>query len=132
MQKPHEQKQSGSPPNATVSPFKPRILILDDDTIVALLRKIRQVSPNALVVALSNTLDLETMEQLMNGGCNAVYNKRFPERSADARAVIRNYLEIVSGLKAGRAPGKITDVARSLRQLVSEMNKRLEDSRATA
>ncbi|MEX0326957.1 MAG: response regulator [Puniceicoccaceae bacterium] len=97
-----------------------------------LLRNIRQISPHALVVALSNTLDMETMEQLMNGGCNAVYNKRYPERSRDARDVIRNYLDIVKKLKSGRASGKITDVARSLKQLVSEMNKRLDQAPASA
>ena len=92
-----------------------------------LLRDIRRISPHALVVALSNTLDLETVTKLTNGGCNAVYNKRFPQNSDDARDVIRNYLAVLAQMRSRKNGFSMADMIHSMKRLLGEWNQRLSD-----
>ena len=152
------------------SPFQPKIIVIDDDSIVtsvirhhlktnfpqavievsnepivrpgydiyfldndfgglpmakSLLQQVREASPHALVVALSNTLDLEVMRDLINGGCNIVYDKRYPADSIEARQVIYNYLAVLEDRhNQVNRPGLI-DLANSLKRLLGEWNARL-------
>jgi len=93
-----------------------------------LLNQIREISPFALVVAMSNTLDLRVMKELVNGGCNAVYDKRFPEQSNAAREVIQNYISIVEEKSSRSNQNTLIEVIRSIKTLLWQWNKRLEKS----
>jgi DNA-binding NarL/FixJ family response regulator len=96
-----------------------------------LLKEIRKLTPHALVVALSNTLDLETVTRLTNAGCNAVYNKRNPDKSDDARDVIRNYMAVLGQMRAREAGFSMSDVIHSMKRLLGEWNQRLAKSSAS-
>lgn len=156
--------------NHKSSPFRPKIIVIDDDSIVTgvmrhhlksnfpeaiidisnapvirpgydiyfldndfggmalakrLLQQVREVSPHALVVALSNTLDLDVMRDLVNAGCNIVYDKRYPGEATEARQVIRNYLTILEDKYNRLNRPKLVDLANSIKRLLGEWNTRL-------
>jgi DNA-binding NarL/FixJ family response regulator len=90
-----------------------------------LLRQIRELSPQALVVALSNTLDLPVLQDLMNGGCNVVYDKRYPAESKEAREVINNYLKILEDRYNSSSRASLVNLVGSLKQLLGAWNSRL-------
>jgi len=94
-----------------------------------LISEIREIEPQALVVALSATLELDTLRRLVNLGCNAVYSKRNPDLSSDAREVIANYLSVVERKHAlGTRRSRFTSTVASLFDLLAEWNKRLDDN----
>ncbi len=90
-----------------------------------LVSQIREISPNALVVALSSTLDLDELRRLVNQGCNVVYNKRFPQKSQDAREVIDNYIKVLRENQGFQKRGRFIDLLGSLRSLLDQWNVRL-------
>lgn len=91
-----------------------------------LITEIRQVEPQALIVALSSTVNLDTLQKLMNLGCNAIYSKRDPQASADARSVISNYLAILEKQNAtSQSRGAFSSTVASLFELLGEWNRRL-------
>lgn len=113
------------------------VYFLDNDfggrqMAVGLLAEVRNVAPHALIVALSNTLDVDVMSRMMNGGCNAIYNKRDLSASSEARDVISTYLSIVS-MQRSRAEGNsVSNVMSSMRQLIDSWNRRLSNVTLTA
>jgi DNA-binding NarL/FixJ family response regulator len=90
-----------------------------------LLREIRELNPNALVVAMSSTLEQSTLLALMNGGCNAVYDKNKPHECDAMFEVIENYLSVLQQLRVGHTRNPFRSVVLSLRELVHEWNNRL-------
>jgi DNA-binding NarL/FixJ family response regulator len=90
-----------------------------------LLREIRELNPNALVVAMSSTLEQPTLLALMNGGCNAVYDKNQPHDCDAVFEVIENYLSVLQRLRAGHTRNPFSGVVLSLRELLHEWNSRL-------
>jgi len=90
-----------------------------------LLRHIRSYNPNALVVACSSTLDDYTLRHLMNGGCNAVYDKNSPDESQEAFSVIENYLRILEQHVTINRGKPVRTIIQSLQNLLSEWNRRL-------
>lgn len=91
-----------------------------------LIKAIRQIEPQALIVTLSRTIDLNTLRKLLNLGCNAAYSKQDPNQSADARDVISNYLSILEKQRCSPQPRRaFADTISSLFGLLEEWNKRL-------
>ena len=90
-----------------------------------LLGEIRALNPNALVIAMSATLGNETLQKLMNGGCNAVYDKNQPSNGEPVFEVIGNYLEVLNRLKNSPTRSPFSGVVTSLRDLLHEWNQRL-------
>lgn len=127
----------GNFPNAYISSTNEPVIrpgydiyFLDNDfggTLLAksLLREIRELSPHSLVVALSNTLDVAVMQDLMNGGCNVVYNKKNPADSSDAREVIHNYISILEERYNQKSSPSLVSLVGSVKQLLGAWNTRL-------
>jgi DNA-binding NarL/FixJ family response regulator len=90
-----------------------------------LLRQIRELNPNALVVAMSSTLDQTELEALINGGCNAVYNKNRPAQSKEVFEVIENYIQVVQKQLQSTNGKPIRGIIHSLQDLMEQWNRRL-------
>lgn len=92
---------------------------------ISLVRQIRDISPNALVVALSNTLNVEEFSKMMNQGCNLSYDKRNPMNSTAAREVINNYLDLLKEQMIAQSKNKLQRAISSVQHLLSTWNNRL-------
>ncbi len=90
-----------------------------------LLKEIRQTNPNALVVAMSSTLENDTLKALINGGCNAVYDKNQPSNCDPVFEVIGNYINVLEQLEVMQQRNRFSSIAQSLRGLLQEWNTRL-------
>ncbi len=106
------------------------VYLIDNDfegesLATTLLREIREINPNALVVAMSSTLDQSELECLVNGGCNAVYNKTRPTDSKPVFEVIENYLNVLQKLKKAKNGQSVSRVINSLQELIEQWNQRL-------
>jgi DNA-binding NtrC family response regulator len=106
------------------------VYFLDNDfggelMALSLLNSVRRVAPQALVVALSNTLDVKVMTELINAGCNAVYNKRDLFGSEAARRIIRSYFDVLSEEQKAQGGFRILSLVRSMRELIDSWNQRL-------
>ena len=92
-----------------------------------ILTDIRRLNPEALVVAISGSLKERTLRDLMNGGCNAVYDKNHPEDLAAIFQILQNYLGALAAnhdARGSRSP--FADTVESIRALLSEWNQRLD------
>ena len=112
-----------------VAPDK-HIYLVDNDfsgdrMAVHLLRQIRELNPNALVIAMSSSLDQKALEELMNGGCNAVYNKSNQAQADEIFAVIDNYVNIISNQHTLVNARPLAGILQSLQNLIQQWNKRL-------
>ena len=90
-----------------------------------LLQEIRELNPNALVIAMSSSLNNETLQKLMNGGCNAVYDKNRPHESKAVFDVINNYLNVLNQVRGEAKRSPFGGAVQSLRELLKEWNARL-------
>lgn len=90
-----------------------------------LVKEIREIAPNSLIVALSNTLDLEELSEMLNHGCNLIYDKRNPISSKSAREVIQNYLNLLEEQKIQSNKNKLQGAVQSIQHLLSSWNSRL-------
>ena len=90
-----------------------------------LLRQIRELNPNALVIAMSSSLDQKALEQLMNGGCNAIYNKASQSQAKEIFEVIENYLAIIKNRHLLDTEKPLRGVIQSLQGLIKQWNQRL-------
>ncbi|MBC2603338.1 response regulator [Puniceicoccus vermicola] len=90
-----------------------------------LLRQIRALEPQALVVALSNTLDLDLVSNLVNNGCNVIYDKGDISGSHEARKVITNYLAVCEDYYNNPGKRSARSLLSSIKQLLNEWNHRL-------
>lgn len=91
----------------------------------ALLSEIRKLNPNALVVAMSSTLDNETLQKLMNGGCNAVYDKNHPHDGEAVFEVVANYVQVLTQVRKGQTRNPFGRAVTSLSELLKQWNQRL-------
>ena len=90
-----------------------------------LLRQIRELNPNALVIAMSSSLDLASLEELMNGGCNAIYNKSCPSQAKEVFEVIDNYTNIIKNTHSLNNGTPLRGIIHSLQALIKQWNQRL-------
>lgn len=90
----------------------------------SLARTIRREHPEALVVALSGTLDAPTLKALVNAGCHGACDKGDDQDFATLLDLIRSFLTRVA---VGRAPGRgFLGVLRSMTELLRQWNERLD------
>jgi DNA-binding NarL/FixJ family response regulator len=92
---------------------------------VHLLRQIRELNPNALVIAMSSSLDQDALESLMNGGCNAIYNKSCPNQAKEVFEVIENYTNIIKNKHSLDHRAPLRGILHSLQALIKQWNQRL-------
>ncbi|MGB0258145.1 MAG: hypothetical protein ACPGES_05810 [Coraliomargarita sp.] len=90
-----------------------------------LLREIRKLNPDALVVAMSATLRSHTLKDLMNGGCNAVYDKNQSNTGDPVFEVMANYLKALSQTRSTHTRTPFTETVLSVRDLLHKWNQRL-------
>ena len=88
-----------------------------------LLKEIREINPNALVIAMSATLNLELLERLMNNGCNATWNKKWEKRE-EILDIIQEYMNTLKRERDVQSKG-VNGSFHALRDLLSQWNKRL-------
>lgn len=93
-----------------------------------LVREARAVEPSSLIVALSTTLDLTTFNQMVNDGCNAVFDKQDPQDSHQAKQVISNYISVLKEASNLRGKGLVPGLVASVGRLLREWNQRLVPS----
>lgn len=106
------------------------VYLIDNDfsgtrMAIHLLRQIRELNPNALVIAMSSSLDQQVLAELMNGGCNAVYDKSSKSQAKDIFAVIENYLNIVKNRHSIDNAAPLRGIIHSLQGLIKQWNQRL-------
>jgi DNA-binding NarL/FixJ family response regulator len=90
-----------------------------------LARRIRAVSPDALVVAFSATLCPDTLRSLINAGCNGACDKSDP-------AELQQLLDIVGSFLAARPQPRrgLRGAIHDVRALLREWNRRLDQAEA--
>jgi hypothetical protein len=94
-----------------------------------LAREIRAMDEDALVVAFSGTLDVETLKRLINAGCDGACEKGVPASWRPILAMVEERLGamIVSHRRESGAFGGVRHAAGSIRDLLEEWNTRPEN-----
>ena len=93
--------------------------------IKGLLKEIRSCNPNALVVAMSATLDFDVLRELMNSGCNAAWNKNW-DQSEEILNIIKTYIHTLERAKTKQSKG-MKGAFDSLTDLLTQWNERLKN-----
>ncbi|MFO1006194.1 MAG: response regulator [Planctomycetaceae bacterium] len=90
----------------------------------ALAEAVRDQHPQALIVAFSARLDNPTLKQLVNAGCDGAFDKSNPDEVAQMLGIVEAYLQ-----RSDRdsRPGGFFSAIRSIRELLHEWNRRLEN-----
>ena len=91
-----------------------------------LAREIRTRAPEALVVAFSGTLDIETLKGLINAGCDGAAEKGVPSSLRPILALVEKRLsEMVDSHKRAAGPfGGVKHAAGSIRDILEDWNER--------
>jgi hypothetical protein len=94
-----------------------------------LVRCVRESRPHALIIAVSATLDKETLKSLLLAGCNGACDKTVRSDLPQAMEITQRYIEalIASPAREGRG---LRGVLASIRGLLREWNARLEHEAA--
>lgn len=95
-----------------------------------LAREIRSANEDALVVAFSGALDVETLKRLINAGCDGACEKGVPASWRPILAMVEERLAamIDSHRREAGAFGGVRHAAGSIRDLLEEWNARPEDT----
>jgi N-acetylglucosaminyldiphosphoundecaprenol N-acetyl-beta-D-mannosaminyltransferase len=95
-----------------------------------LAREIRATNEDALVVAFSGTLDVETLKRLINAGCDGACEKGAPASWRPILAMVEERLGamVASHRREAGAFGGVRHAAGSIRDLLQEWNERPEDA----
>ena len=109
------------------------IYILDNDfhgrpLAADLAEHIKQQQPDSLVLALSGTLDADTLKRLINCGCAGAFDKSSP---SEIDAMLETIAGHLAGANAGaligsRPRARVADTARAIAGLIRDWNHRLE------
>jgi DNA-binding NarL/FixJ family response regulator len=90
----------------------------------ALAEAVRDQHPHALIVAFSARLDNPTLKQLVNAGCDGAFDKSNPAEVAQMLSIVEAYLQRIN---QETRPGGFFSAVRSIRDLLREWNRRLEN-----
>lgn len=108
------------------------LYFLDDDfegvrLAGRLARRIRAQRPDAVILAFSASLDLGTLKELLNAGCNGVCDKKVPSDMPRMLEALDRCIEELAELRAA-PPDKVSGrfILNTLRELFQEWNRRLE------
>jgi len=96
-----------------------------------LAREIRARAPEALVVAFSGRLDIETLKRLINAGCDGAAEKGVPSSWRPILALVEERLaEMVDSHKRAAGPfGGVRHAAGSIRDILEDWNQRPDEER---
>lgn len=94
-----------------------------------LVHTVREARPHALIIAVSATLDRETLKSLISAGCNGACDKTVRSDLPQAMEITQHYIEalVASPSREGRG---LRGVLASIRGLLREWNARLENEAA--
>lgn len=109
------------------------IYILDNDfhgrpLAADLAEHIKQQQPGSLVLALSGTLDADTLKRLINCGCAGAFDKSSPAEIDAMLATIADHLagDNSAAVNGTRPRSRVADTARAIAELIRDWNHRLE------
>ena len=91
--------------------------------------QIRQRSPNALVLALSATLDAPTLKTLLNQGCHGAFEKGNHEEFEQLAEILATYLNDYA--KVPKSQSGFLATLRSITDLLKAWNSRLDNQEST-
>jgi DNA-binding NarL/FixJ family response regulator len=92
-----------------------------------LARQIRALDLDALIIAISATLDATTLKTLINLGCNGAFDKSAPNSLQEVFAVVQKYFEVRSSIEQEKTKrrGFVSTIS-SIASLLTEWNRRYE------
>jgi DNA-binding NarL/FixJ family response regulator len=92
-----------------------------------LARQIRALDPDALVIAISASLDAVTLKTLINLGCNGAFDKSTPSSLQEAFEVVRKYLDAQAALEQEKSKRRgFGSTISSIASLLTEWNRRFD------
>lgn len=95
---------------------------------MSLLKRIRKTNPDSLVIAMSATLDMGTIQNLMNQGCNGIWDKNLMGSQAEVVFdIMSNYMEILDEIYSENTRS-LSASLKVMRDLLLQWNKRLNKS----
>ena len=108
------------------------LYFLDDDfegvrLAGRLARRIRAQRPEAVILAFSASLDMTTLKELLNAGCNGVCDKKVPEDMPHMLEALDRCMEEIEDRRQA-PPANLTGrfILNTFKELFQEWNKRLE------
>ena len=102
----------------------------DDDHGFELVRRVKAIAPESLVIAYSAFLDRDFLRNLLSAECDGAFDKGSLEQLDDMLSLIAGYLETRPGREGARR--RLTDTLVSIADLVREWNVRLAVSGGAA
>lgn len=111
------------------------LYFLDDDfegvrLAGRLARRIRARHPDAVILAFSASLDIKTLKELLNAGCNGVCDKKVPTDMPRMLEALDRCVEEI-GRRRNAPPLNLSGrfLLNTFRELFQEWNKRLESQK---
>lgn len=95
-----------------------------------LAHEIRQVAPDALVIAFSGNLDRLTLLNLLNAGCDGVCDKANIADLPRVMEIIQRYIETLVSSQNGRKKVSAREAISAICSLLREWNTRLDKEEA--
>lgn len=93
-----------------------------------ILERIRLVNPDSLVIAMSATLDMGTIQNLMNQGCNGVWDKNhLGHQNDEVFEIMENYMSVLDEVYQENS-NSLTSSLKVMRDLLLQWNKRLKSN----
>lgn len=107
------------------------IYLIDNDFAgtlrgAALAQEVRQMAPDALVVAFSGNLDRLTLLNLLNAGCDGVCDKANIGDLPRVMEIIQRYIEALISSQNGRRKVSAREAISAICSLLREWNTRLD------
>lgn len=96
----------------------------------SLVRAIREVAPDALVIAFSGNLDRLTLLNLLNAGCDGVCDKANIADLPRVMSIIQRYIEAIITSQNGRTKVSAREAISAICSLLREWNTRLDKEEA--
>ena len=92
-----------------------------------LARQIRALDLDALIIAISGSLDAATLKTLINLGCNGAFDKSSPTSLQEVFAVVQKYFEARSAIEQEKTKrrGFVSTIS-SIASLLTEWNRRYD------
>ena len=91
-----------------------------------LLNQVRVVNPDALVIAVSATLDADILKSLLNLGCNGACDKSKLSDLEEMFRLVRRFIHHRQLEQPRRSRGGLMSAIRSITDLLREWNARLD------
>jgi hypothetical protein len=92
-----------------------------------LAKQIRALDLDALIIAISGSLDASTLKTLINLGCNGAFDKSSPNSLMEVFAVVQKYFEArnAAAQERNKRRGFVSTIS-SIASLLTEWNRRFD------